>query len=135
MEPICIRLLTACRTCEHPASRHTAKPTVVFFWGVEVFDALFAFGHGKCSLNCMSSMRGRFRVAVATAIVLLWAAYAAPSTTTNRITQAIENRSDKGLVSPGAAEARVVRAQILLDRARFSPGQIDGHYGGDLGIA
>lgn len=38
-------------------------------------------------------------------------------------------------VGPGAVGAKVVRAQILLGCTRFSPGEIDGRYGDDLGIA
>lgn len=48
---------------------------------------------------------------------------------------AIEDSTNTGPVGPGAAGPRVVRAQILLDRARFSPGEIDGVYGDDFGIA
>jgi lipoprotein-anchoring transpeptidase ErfK/SrfK len=77
-------------------------------------------------------MNGKYTWAVASAIVMVLTAQAA---TLDRMAQAIENRSDTGEVRPGTAEARVVRAQILLDRARFSPGQIDGRYGGDLGVA
>jgi len=47
----------------------------------------------------------------------------------------IEDATKTDPVGPGAAGARVTRAQILLDRARFSPGEIDGVYGGDFGIA
>ncbi len=47
----------------------------------------------------------------------------------------IEDSTKTGAVGPGATGTRVVRAQILLDRARFSPGQIDGVYGDDFGIA
>jgi lipoprotein-anchoring transpeptidase ErfK/SrfK len=75
------------------------------------------------------------RLAGAAAIVILFLPHAASSTTAPPLVRAVENRSDTGDVGPGAAEARVVRAQILLDRARFSPGQIDGRYGGDLEIA
>src|SRR5579863_1468431 len=47
----------------------------------------------------------------------------------------IEDSTKTERVGPGAAGPRVVRAQILLDRARFSPGQIDGVYGDDFGVA
>src|SRR5271157_2130134 len=47
----------------------------------------------------------------------------------------IEDSTNTGPVGPGATGPRVARAQILLDRARFSPGEIDGVYGDDLGIA
>ncbi|MGA2436541.1 MAG: L,D-transpeptidase family protein [Bryobacteraceae bacterium] len=47
----------------------------------------------------------------------------------------IEDATKTGAVGPGATGPRVVRAQILLDRARFSPGEIDGVYGDDFGIA
>jgi lipoprotein-anchoring transpeptidase ErfK/SrfK len=47
----------------------------------------------------------------------------------------IEDSTKTGAVAPGAVGPRVVRAQILLDRARFSPGEIDGVYGDDFAIA
>ena len=47
----------------------------------------------------------------------------------------IEDATKTGAVGPGATGPRVVRAQILLDRAMFSPGEIDGVYGDDFGIA
>src|SRR6516165_4392378 len=49
--------------------------------------------------------------------------------------QAIEDSSQDAPLRPGVSSAAVVRAQILLDRARFSPGEIDGTYGDDLAIA
>ena len=47
----------------------------------------------------------------------------------------VEDASKLAPVGPGARGPLVVRAQILLDRARFSTGEIDGEYGNDLGVA
>src|SRR5579863_10448755 len=70
-------------------------------------------------------------VAVSVSILTLAGAPAATSLGDNEI----EDATKTGAVGPGATGPRVVRAQILLDRARFSPGEIDGVYGDDFGIA
>ncbi|HEY8683075.1 MAG TPA: L,D-transpeptidase [Rhodanobacter sp.] len=47
----------------------------------------------------------------------------------------LESVNDASLVAPvtrGKKGAAVLRAEILLDRARFSPGEIDGAYGSNL---
>ncbi len=48
---------------------------------------------------------------------------------------AINNPLTRDDVGPNAKGSAVVRAQILLDRAHFSPGEIDGQYGDNLRVA
>jgi lipoprotein-anchoring transpeptidase ErfK/SrfK len=48
---------------------------------------------------------------------------------------AVNDASQAGPVRPNATGPAVLRAQILLARAHFSPGQIDGSYGHNLGKA
>ena len=82
----------------------------------------------KCPLFCM---RLTHLLTVTASIVALSGAPIARSPAAIEI----EDSTKTGAVGPGAAGPRVVRAQILLDRARFSPGEIDGVYGDDFGIA
>ena len=48
---------------------------------------------------------------------------------------AVNNPQTLDAVGPDSAGSAVVRIQILLDRAHFSPGEIDGHYGDNLRVA
>ena len=49
--------------------------------------------------------------------------------------EVVNNPATASLVARGASGGAVLRAQILLDRARFSPGEIDGSYGSNVAKA
>ncbi|MGC9950486.1 MAG: L,D-transpeptidase family protein [Bryobacteraceae bacterium] len=46
--------------------------------------------------------------------------------------EAVDDATQAGAIGPNAKGPAVVRAQILLDRAHFSCGEIDGNYGSNL---
>src|SRR5580698_2522580 len=79
----------------------------------------------------MEAMRLTCLIAVSVSVLTLAGAPAARGLSGNEI----EDSTKTGAVGPGATGPRVVRAQIFLDRARFSPGEIDGVYGDDFAIA
>ena len=79
-------------------------------------------------------MRLTYLFAMAASILAL-AAGADGTTSRSPTAREIEDSTNTTAVGPGAAGPKVVRAQILLDRAKFSPGEIDGVYGEDFEIA
>lgn len=97
-------------------------------------------GPAKCTLR---GMRLNLVLAVAASMLALAGAAAArpakkgagAPVARSLAANDIEDATKTGAVAPGATGPRVVRAQILLDRARFSPGEIDGVYGNDFAIA
>jgi lipoprotein-anchoring transpeptidase ErfK/SrfK len=60
------------------------------------------------------------------------AAGAQPSGTAQPFSPEAVNAAGQQPVAAGAKGAAVLRAQILLDRAHFSSGELDGAYGGNL---
>jgi lipoprotein-anchoring transpeptidase ErfK/SrfK len=84
-------------------------------------------------------LKGFEDMRVISSILLLaisgWAATVSPKRPIQLMVSQIEDPTKVAVVGPGATGSHVVRAQILLDRATYSPGQIDGQYGDDLGVA
>jgi lipoprotein-anchoring transpeptidase ErfK/SrfK len=64
----------------------------------------------------------------------MWLAFLLLTVTPARVelTPEAVNQAIADEVAPGARGPAVLRAQILLDRANFSPGEIDGYYGDNL---
>ena len=77
----------------------------------------------------------------------LVAAASGPANRTNRVTArntkpalsydagATNDPQNREVVSQDSAGSATVRAQVLLDRAHFSPGEIDGRWGDNLHVA
>lgn len=68
-------------------------------------------------------------------IVLAAASTRKPATATRKTAfdvAAVNDLQNHDPVQPNSTGSAVVRIQILLDRAHFSPGEIDGHYGDNL---
>ena len=60
-------------------------------------------------------------------------AVAAPALPATALTaETVNDAAQTTAVTAGSRGAAVLRAQILLDRWRFSPGEIDGAYGSNM---
>jgi lipoprotein-anchoring transpeptidase ErfK/SrfK len=87
------------------------------------------------------------KFALAALLVGLVAASARPVNRSNKVTvratkpapsydvAAINDPQNQAIVSQDRAGSAAVRAQVLLDRAHFSPGEIDGRWGDNLRVA
>ncbi len=80
-----------------------------------------------CASVCLSAQRAATQHKAARRVQ--------PAAATELKADDINNAGLKPELGPGASGSSVVRAQILLDRAHFSCGEIDGHYGSNLNKA
>jgi peptidoglycan hydrolase-like protein with peptidoglycan-binding domain len=84
------------------------------------------------------------KLLVASLFIGLVAAAPRPANRTNRAraakpvsydVAAINDPQNRETVTQDSAGSATVRAQVLLDRAHFSPGEIDGRWGDNLHVA
>lgn len=85
------------------------------------------------SLSSIQRLRRRWLV-LACGAMLPMAAFAAPASTGPE-TGKVNDTATMNVVDADAGYNETLRAQVLLDRANFSPGEIDGRFGTNTRIA